>query len=164
MKALLTLVAVAFTAMVSNIVQAEGAGQAVPPPSAQSQDQSQDPKIRGGDSSTSAPAASSSGQAAPDNTGRNKQREQGKPEADDQSNQSGDLELTAKLRRAITEDDSLSMNAHNIKIITERGKVMLRGPVDSDAEKRKIEALARKVAAGRQVASELEVKSEKQKQ
>lgn len=151
MKYIVTLIAVAFTTLVSNSLQAEGSyssPQAQQPPSSQ----------QGG--STSAQGQQQGKQTVPDNTGTNKQREAGKAEADDQSNQSGDLELTAKLRRAITEDDSLSMNAHNIKIVSKAGKVTLRGPVDSEEERRKVEALAREVAGQQRVISELEVKKQ----
>lgn len=132
MRTLLTLLGMASLVATGNLAQAEGtAGTATPAAEAQ--------------------------QMAPDDTGRNREREQGKAEADDQSNQAGDLELTARLRRAITDDDTLSVNAHNIKIVSRGGKVTLRGPVDSPDEKRKVEALARKAAAGRAVTSELEV-------
>ncbi|HEX4869536.1 MAG TPA: BON domain-containing protein [Moraxellaceae bacterium] len=133
----------------------DASGQAPSQSPSQSQSSGTDAQQKAQDAQQKAREAQ---QKAPDDTGRNRMREQGKAEADDQSNDSGDLELTARLRRAITDDDTLSVNAHNIKIVTKGGKVTLRGPVDSQAEKRKVEALARKAAAGRNVTSELEVK------
>ena len=43
---------------------------------------------------------------------------------------------------AIHEDKSLSTYAHNIKIITQDGKVTLKGPVRSEDEKNNIAAKA----------------------
>ena len=77
--------------------------------------------------------------------------------ADQQSNGAGDVEVTRKIRRAITEDTSLSTYAHNVKIITNKGQVVLKGPVRSDAEKKKIEETAAQVAGGDKVKSEISV-------
>lgn len=180
MKSLVSLVGAASLVVASALAQAEGgsatppaqgsqsgqgaqSGKSMPPaqtpPPNQAPSQSQSSGTEGQQKAQEAQQkAREAQQKAPDDTGRNRTREQGKAEADDQSNDSGDLELTARLRRAITDDDTLSVNAHNIKIVTKGGKVTLRGPVDSQAEKRKVEALARKAAAGRNVTSELEVK------
>lgn len=132
MKTLFSILAMAFTALVSNAVQAEGGPAA--------------PSVRQGSS------------PAPDDTGRN-QRDQGGAglEATDQSNRREDVELTSRIRRALTDDGSLSMNAHNVKIITVNGRVTLRGPVDSEAERRKVEAMARRIAGQHPVTNELEV-------
>jgi osmotically-inducible protein OsmY len=54
-------------------------------------------------------------------------------------------------------DKSLSFTAKNVKIITINGKVTLRGPVKTEAERTAIEAAARGVAGGEQVDSQLEV-------
>ncbi len=45
-----------------------------------------------------------------------------------------DLEITQDIRQAIIADESLSMYAHNVKIISENGIVKLRGPVRSAQE------------------------------
>src|ERR1700738_3854393 len=47
----------------------------------------------------------------------------------DQSESESDRKITQKIRQAIVADDSLSTNAKNIKIITVKGIVTLRGPV-----------------------------------
>jgi hypothetical protein len=39
------------------------------------------------------------------------------------------------IRAAIHKDKSLSTYAHNVKIITQGGKVTLKGPIHSEAEK-----------------------------
>lgn len=53
----------------------------------------------------------------------------------DQAENERDLTISQKIRHAIVADDSLSYNAKNIKIITENGVVILRGPVASPREK-----------------------------
>lgn len=71
----------------------------------------------------------------------------------------GDVELviTAQIRAHISGDPTLSNNAHNVEIATDQGVVVLKGPVDSVAEKAAIEAKARQVEGVKEVASELEV-------
>lgn len=63
-----------------------------------------------------------------------------------------------QIRRAIVTDPSLSIDAHNIKIIARDGKVTLKGPVRSDAEKSAIEAKALEVAGADNVIDELTVR------
>lgn len=75
----------------------------------------------------------------------------------DQSNDKESIDVTAGIRRAVLEDKSLSMSAHNIKIVTNGNVVTLRGPVESADEKKRVESLAMKVAAGKQVRNEISV-------
>src|SRR5450432_4865000 len=79
-------------------------------------------------------------QTAPDNTKTNK--DQTGPTADQQKMNPTDRAITQKIRKAIHEDPSLSTYGHNIKVITQDGKVTLRGPVRSDGEKNSLEAKA----------------------
>jgi len=76
---------------------------------------------------------------------------------EDQGGKAGDREITAAVRRAIVKDDSLSLNAHNVKIITRDGLVTLRGPVKSAAERTKIAHLAEKTAGVKRVDDQLEI-------
>ena len=76
----------------------------------------------------------------------------------DQGNNQTDLKITQQIRQAVMADGSLSFTAKNVKIITQNGKVTLRGPVKSDDERSRIEAAARKVAGTAQVDNQLEVK------
>ncbi len=76
----------------------------------------------------------------------------------DQSNDKADLKITQQIRQAVMADGSLSFTAKNVKIITQGGKVTLRGPVNSEQERSNIEAAARKVAGVAQVDNQLEVK------
>ena len=95
-------------------------------------------------------------QTPPDNTKQNKDQS---PTADDQKMNPADRAITQKIRKALHDDNSLSTYAHNVKIITQDGKVTLRGPVRSDEEKASIEAkaVAVAVAGAGNVTNQLEV-------
>lgn len=75
----------------------------------------------------------------------------------DQGNGEGDLDLTQSIRKAVIADDGLSFTAKNVKIITLRGHVTLRGPVNSKAEKEAIFKTAVSHAGIGHVSDELEV-------
>jgi osmotically-inducible protein OsmY len=96
--------------------------------------------------------------ARPDNTKVNKQAG---PTADQQSQTKADLAITKKIRKAIVKDKTLSMTAHNCKVITQKGLVTLRGPVNTAAEKDAIGAIALKIAGEGNVTNELAVKPSK---
>ena len=105
-------------------------------------------------------AAETNSSAAPDNSEINKRDQD--PSAVTPGNQSSDpadVETTRKIRKELTGDDSLSTLAKNIKIITQQGKVTLRGPVNSPDEKAKIAKKAEQVVGAGKVDNELEVKS-----
>jgi hyperosmotically inducible protein len=92
---------------------------------------------------------------APDSTKTNK--DQTPPTSDQQKMNPEDRALTQKIRKAIHQDKSLSTYAHNIKIITQDGKVTLRGPVRSEDERSNLEAKAVAVAGQENVTNHLEV-------
>ena len=94
-------------------------------------------------------------QAPPDNTKQNK--DQTNPTADQQKMNPADRALTQQIRKAIHDDTTLSTYAHNIKIISQDGKVTLRGPVRSEDEKNNIEAKAVAVAGQGNVTDQLEI-------
>jgi hyperosmotically inducible protein len=94
-------------------------------------------------------------QTAPDNSNQNKNQN---PTADNQSNAQSDRLTTAKIRKAITADKTLSTYAHNIKIITLNGAVTLKGPVKSEEEKQKVASMAANVVSADKVTDELTVK------
>jgi hyperosmotically inducible protein len=75
----------------------------------------------------------------------------------DQNQNQADIDITAKIRKAVV-DTEMSVNAQNVKIITQDGHVTLRGPVDSAEEKAKIEEIAHGIAGADRVDSQLEVK------
>ena len=99
---------------------------------------------------------------APDNTKKNlPTNHHDANRADQQSNSYSDVELTRKIRQALTQDKSLSTYAHNVKIITRDGVVELKGPVRSQSEKDAVETKATDIAGASKVKNELTVKAEK---
>ena len=97
-------------------------------------------------------------QTKPDNTGVNtRDRAGASVTSDHQPNNKSDLETTRQLRRAIVADKSLSTYAHNVKIVTQSGKVTLKGPVRSDKEKEAVEAKAAEVAGVSNVTSGISI-------
>jgi hyperosmotically inducible periplasmic protein len=77
--------------------------------------------------------------------------------ADQQKMNPADRNTTKQIRKSIIQDKSLSTYAHNIKIITQEGKVTLKGPVRSEDEKANLEAKAAAVAGAANVTDQLEV-------
>ncbi len=77
----------------------------------------------------------------------------------DQSNNKADIQVAAAVRSAIVADHSLSTKAHNVKLVANNGAVILRGPVDSDAEKTKVEQIAKGIAGVTSVDNNLDVKT-----
>ena len=53
----------------------------------------------------------------------------------------------------------MTRNARNVKVITANGKVVLRGPVNTEEEKRRIGEIASNVAGDGNVENQLEVKN-----
>ncbi len=104
--------------------------------------------------------AETSPATAPDNSKINERDQGGSSKTpENQSNNKADVELTRQIRKEITQDKSLSILAHNVKIVTEDGKVTLRGPVNSPDEKEKIGQKAQQIAGADKVQNELDVKS-----
>jgi hyperosmotically inducible periplasmic protein len=87
------------------------------------------------------------------------QDKDGQPTADQQKSNKADRELTQKIRKSVFSDKSLSVSAHNVKIISRDGMVTLRGAVKSDDEKKSIEDKATEIAGQGKVTSELTVAS-----
>lgn len=87
----------------------------------------------------------------PDNTARNTII------PSDQSEEGADLAITQDIHKAIMTDNNLSTNAKNVKVVTNKRVVTLRGVVDSAAEK---EAVAKhaEVSGVTRIDNQLEVK------
>lgn len=97
-----------------------------------------------------------------DNSGKNERdRDKKTLTPGDQSNTPEDRKLTQAIRQAVMKDESLTMTAKNVKIITAEGKVTLRGPVKTEEEKTKIHDLAKAAAGQVPVDNQLEVKAPK---
>ncbi len=94
----------------------------------------------------------------PDNSGRNvRDRNNATQTAGDQSENEADRTITQSLRKAITDDDSISTNEKNVKVVTIDGTVTLRGPVKSEKEKADIGAKAKQIAGVKNVDNQLEI-------
>ncbi|MEO7111033.1 MAG: BON domain-containing protein [Polyangiaceae bacterium] len=76
----------------------------------------------------------------------------------DQGNNPGDLKITQQIRKQVVSDSALSFTAKNVKIITVNGRVTLRGEVNSDNEKKSIEATADKVVGNSNVDNQITIK------
>jgi osmotically-inducible protein OsmY len=77
--------------------------------------------------------------------------------ADGQKNNSRDLKLTQTIRQRVMADGSLSVDAHNVKIVSVNGYVTLNGVVRSDSEKASVEAKAIQIAGADKVKNDLQV-------
>jgi osmotically-inducible protein OsmY len=98
---------------------------------------------------------------APDNSAVNvRDRAPDAMTAGEQSSATNDVALTRNIRRAVIRDHSLSMLAHNVKIVSANGNVTLRGPVNSEAEKVAIAGKAKALAGAGNVDNQLEVKTQ----
>jgi hyperosmotically inducible periplasmic protein len=76
----------------------------------------------------------------------------------DQGNDEADLKRTADIRKRIV-DAKLSSDATNVKVVTLNGRVTLRGPVKSQAEKDDVLRIAREVAGDANVDDQIEIES-----
>jgi osmotically-inducible protein OsmY len=94
----------------------------------------------------------------PDNSKKNKQdRSDATMTAGKQSNDKKDVQLLKDIRREVTKADNMSTYAKNVKIMTQNGRVTLRGPVKTQEEKAAIEAIAKKHAGDGSVENHLEI-------
>src|SRR5579864_4875616 len=106
------------------------------------------------------PRANSFGfqQEQPDNTKMNKgDASKDATTADQQKMNPTDRAISQKIRAEIVKDKSLSTYAHNVKIITQDGKVTLKGPVRNQDEKSSVEEKAAAIAGDGNVTSEIDI-------
>jgi hyperosmotically inducible protein len=107
---------------------------------------------------TPRPSPSARQQEQPDNTKMNKgDANKDATTADQQKMNPADRAITQKIRAEIMKDKSLSTYAHNVKIITQDGKVTLKGPVRTPDEKSTVEAKAATIAGDGNVTSQIEI-------
>lgn len=96
-------------------------------------------------------------QTLPDNTGINtRDRAADAITAGVQGQGKSDVDMTANIRKRVMATQ-LSMNAKNCKIVTQDGKVTLRGPVKDQSEKDDIGRIAVDVAGVDKVDNLLEI-------
>jgi hyperosmotically inducible periplasmic protein len=102
--------------------------------------------------------------AATDNTKVNKRdRNKAEPTADRAKENVNDRDIMQKIRKSIVDDKTLSTYAHNVKIVSQHGKVTLKGPVRSEEEKKTVEQKATEVAGAGNVTDEITVKPDNKK-
>jgi len=75
----------------------------------------------------------------------------------DQGTSREDIDSTAAIRKGIMAREGISVDAQNVKVITQSGKVTLRGPVRTAEEKSFIYETASHVAGAANVNDQLEV-------
>jgi hyperosmotically inducible periplasmic protein len=112
-----------------------------------------------GNATLAADSTDASGAPAtkPDNTGINaRDGNSDAVTAGSQGQSQSDINVTAEIRRRVM-NGNLSVHAQNVKIICLNGKVTLRGPVNSQAEKDTIGQMAIDVAGAENVDNELEI-------
>jgi hyperosmotically inducible periplasmic protein len=101
--------------------------------------------------------AQSAPSVAPDNAKSNQGYASNAVTADAQPNNATDLDITKRIRQSVLADKSLSMYAHNVKIVTVNGSVTLNGVVRSEDEKGAVERKAADIAGQSKVTNDLKV-------
>ncbi|MEZ0392976.1 MAG: BON domain-containing protein [Pseudobdellovibrionaceae bacterium] len=79
--------------------------------------------------------------------------------AQDTATTKTESETVRKIRSDITGDKSLSMAAHNVKIINQNGQIFLKGPVANSNEKAKVEEIAKRTAGATTVVNQTYVET-----
>lgn len=94
-----------------------------------------------------------------DNTQRNvRDRDGAAPTPVDQKGNEADIKRTQEIRKRIL-DAKLSVDAQNVKVVTADGRVTLRGPVKTKAEKDAIGRIALDVAGDGNVDDQIEIEA-----
>ncbi|HEY1170353.1 MAG TPA: PRC-barrel domain-containing protein [Verrucomicrobiae bacterium] len=94
-----------------------------------------------------------------DNTARNERDRDGRTLTPiEQGTSKADIDTTARIRKELVGNKNISLSAQNVKVISNNGKVTLRGPVETDAEKRIVGDIANRVARAENVDNQIEVK------
>lgn len=107
-------------------------------------------------------AAPAIAQTPADNTKVNtRDRDKAAVTADQQKDNALDRDLTQRIRRALTQDKTLSSYAHNVKVITQGLQVTLKGPVRSEEEKQRVEQKATEMAGPGHVINQMSIAPKK---
>lgn len=77
----------------------------------------------------------------------------------DQAENEMDRTITQRIRQALMDDDTLSMNAKNIRVITSNGTVTLKGTVNSEREKNEVARKIQSMSGVKGVVNQLEIAS-----
>lgn len=95
---------------------------------------------------------------AADNTKKNERdRQPAAVTADEQPENEADRTTTQQVRQGVVKEDSLSMAAKNVKIVTINGVVTLRGPVKSIEERAAVARIAQAASGVTRVDNQLEI-------
>ncbi len=101
---------------------------------------------------------SDTAQREPNNTAMNaRDRDRTSITPLDQGNSRADTETTAAIRKDVLALKGISVDGQNVKIITQNGKVTLRGPVKTPEEKSLIQEIAGNQVEPQNVDNQLEV-------
>jgi hyperosmotically inducible protein len=107
-------------------------------------------------------AAPATAQTPADNTKVNtRDRDKEAVTADQQKDNALDRDLTQRIRHALLQDKTLSSYAHNVKVITQRLQVTLKGPVRSEDEKQRVEQKATELAGPGHVTNQMSIAPKK---
>lgn len=71
--------------------------------------------------------------------------------------ETNDLRITQDIRKALTDNKTLSLQAKNVEVVTEGGNVELAGSVESESEKRAVAAVAQTIYGVKQVNNKIEI-------
>jgi hyperosmotically inducible periplasmic protein len=94
----------------------------------------------------------------PDNTGINARDQSADAvTAGSQGQGKSDVVVTADIRKRIMAAN-MSVDAQNVKVVSQNGKVTLRGPVDNQNEKDSISQIATDIAGADNVDNQLDIK------
>lgn len=74
-----------------------------------------------------------------------------------------DRDMTAKIRKSIMDDTSLSAAAHSVRVRTKSGKVTLSGTVNSEQEKETVVSKAKEIAGEANVTDNITVSAKAKK-
>jgi BON domain len=108
--------------------------------------------------STPAPAAQTTPQPGADDAVVSKKNQAGAtPTVLTQGASDVDVMITQQILKSIATDSSLSVTSKNIQVITQGGKVTLRGVVRSAGQRKSVDDSARKIAGAANVDNQLEV-------
>ena len=78
---------------------------------------------------------------------------------DEGARSAADREVVQRIRQSLVADDSLSTNAKNVAIDTEKDSVTLRGSVTTEQERATVAAKAKQAAPDKKIENELVVAS-----
>jgi len=74
-----------------------------------------------------------------------------------QAEKEADRAITQQIRQQVFKEDALSKDAKEVRIVTVDGVVTLRGPVQTEAERKEIDSVAKCIEGVKRVDNQLEI-------